>query len=45
MDLTGDSRAIYGAMIWMADKLDSEDDERARQLYARTGKAFVAERE
>ncbi|MFA5633198.1 MAG: conjugal transfer protein TraD [Porticoccaceae bacterium] len=44
-ELTGDDRAmIYGAMIWIADKLKSEDGERARELWAEKGKqAFVAE--
>ena len=46
VDLTGDDRAmIYGAMIWMAEKLKSEDGERARELWAGKGKeAFEAER-
>ncbi|MBB2974272.1 conjugal transfer protein TraD [Mesorhizobium sp. RMAD-H1] len=46
VDLTGDDRAIiYGAMLWMADKLNSEDGERARELWAEKGKAaFEAER-
>ena len=45
VDLTGDDRTmIYGAMIWMADKLNSEDGERARELWAEKGKeAFAAE--
>lgn len=45
VDLTGDDRAmIYGAMLWMAAKLNSEDGERARQLWAGKGKeAFAAE--
>ena len=39
VDLTGDDRAmIYGAMIWMAEKLNSEDGERARELWAEKGK-------
>ncbi|WP_117193996.1 conjugal transfer protein TraD [Rhizobium terrae] len=39
VDLTGDDRGmIYGAMIWMADKLQSEDGERARMLWAEKGK-------
>ena len=43
--LTDDDRAmIYGALIWMADKLDSEDGERARELWAGKGKeAFATE--
>lgn len=46
VELTGDDRAtIYGALIWMADKLQSEDGERARELWAKKGKAaFEAER-
>ncbi|ENN84544.1 conjugal transfer TraD [Rhizobium freirei PRF 81] len=46
VDLTGDDRAvIYGVMLWMADKLKSEDGERARQLWAGKGKeAFAAQR-
>ena len=46
VDLTGDDRAmIYGAMIWVAEKLKSEDDERARELWTGTGKeAFETER-
>ena len=45
VDLTGDDRTmIYGAMIWMADKLNSEDGERARELWAEKGKkAFEVE--
>ncbi len=45
VDLTGDDRAmIYGAMIWMAEKLNSEDGERARELWAEKGKeAFAVE--
>ncbi len=45
VDLTGDDRTmIYGAMIWMAEKLRSEDGERARELWAEKGKeAFAAE--
>jgi len=46
VDLTGDDRAmIYGAMIWMAEKLNSEGGEHARKLWAGKGKeAFEAER-
>ena len=45
VDLTGDDRAvIYGALLWMADKLKSEDGEHARKLWARAGKeAFEKE--
>ena len=47
VDLTGDDRAmIYGALIWMTDKLKSEDGERARELWAEKGKeAFEGEQE
>ncbi|WP_319798244.1 conjugal transfer protein TraD [Nitrobacter sp.] len=46
VDLTGDDRTmIYGAMIWMADKLQSEDGEHARGVWTKLGKmAFEAER-
>ena len=46
VDLTGDDRvAIYGALIWMANKLQSEDGEHARALWAAKGKqAFDDER-
>ena len=46
VELTGDDRAtIYGALIWMADKLSSEQGEHARELWAGKGKeAFEAER-
>lgn len=46
VDLTGDDRAmIYGALIWIAEKLDSEDGERARELWTGKGKeTFEAER-
>ena len=45
-DLTGDDRAmIYGAMIWMADKLKSEGSEHARDVWTKLGKmAFEMER-
>lgn len=46
VDLTGDDRAmIYGALLWIAEKLKSEDAARARELWAGKGKeAFEAER-
>ncbi|RWR25686.1 conjugal transfer protein TraD [Sinirhodobacter populi] len=46
VDLTRDDRAmIYGAFVWMADKLNSEDGERARSVWTKLGKmAFDAER-
>lgn len=46
VDLTGDDRAmIYGALLWMANKLQSDQGEHARSLWAAKGKqAFAAER-
>ena len=39
VDLTGDDRAmIFGALLWMADKLESEEAEHARALWAAKGK-------
>ena len=39
VDLTGDDRAIIlGALLWMADKLKSDQGERARVLWAAKGK-------
>ena len=45
VDLTGDDRAIIlGALLWMADKLQSDQGERARELWAAKGKqAFEAD--
>jgi len=35
VDLTSDDRAvIFGALLWMADKLQSEEGEHARRLWA-----------
>jgi hypothetical protein len=46
VDLTGDDRAIiFGALIWSAEKLKSNEGERARALWAAKGKqAFEADR-
>jgi hypothetical protein len=46
VDLAGDDRAmIYGALLWMADKLKSEQGEHARTLWTEKGKqAFAVER-
>lgn len=46
VDLTGDDRTmIYGAMIWIAEKLSSEGGERARGVWTTLGKmAFEMER-
>jgi hypothetical protein len=39
IELTGDDRAtIYGALLWMADKLKSDQGDRARALWAAKGK-------
>lgn len=45
VDLTGDDRAmIYGAMIWMADRLQSDRGEHARDIWTKLGKmAFEAD--
>ena len=44
VDLTGNGRAmIYGALLWMADKLKSEQGQQARALWVAKGKqAFEA---
>jgi hypothetical protein len=39
VELTGDDRAIlYGALLWIADKLKSDQGERARALWTAKGK-------
>ena len=39
VDLTGDDRAtILGALLWIADKLQSDQGEQARALWAAKGK-------
>ncbi|PSM17373.1 conjugal transfer protein TraD [Nitratireductor sp. StC3] len=45
VELTGDNRStILGALLWVADKLNSEQGEYARALWAEKGKqAFSAE--
>ena len=45
VDLTGDDRAtILGALLWMAEKLQSDQSEQARELWAAKGKqAFEAD--
>ena len=45
VELTGDDRAtILGALLWMADKLQSDQGEQARALWATKGKhAFEAD--
>ena len=46
VNLTGDDRAIiFGALLWMADRLRSDRREHARELWAAKGKrAFEADR-
>lgn len=45
VDLAGDDRAMfYGAFLWMADKLRSDDGANASALWRRRGKrAFAAD--
>ncbi|PLP59175.1 conjugal transfer protein TraD [Mesorhizobium loti] len=39
VELTGDDRAmIYGALLWIAKKLNSEEGERARKLWGDNAK-------
>ena len=39
VDLTGDDRAmIYGALLWIADKLQSDQGQHARALWLAKGK-------
>jgi hypothetical protein len=47
VDLTGDDRTvIFGALLWMADKLRTDEREKALALWAAKGKqAFEAERD
>jgi hypothetical protein len=47
VDLTGDDRTmIYGALIWMAEKLRSDQGEHTREAWTAKGKqAFEADRE
>jgi hypothetical protein len=43
VDLTGDDRAIIlGALLWMAGKLQSDQGEQARALWATKGKEALA---
>ncbi|WP_316191856.1 MULTISPECIES: conjugal transfer protein TraD [unclassified Bradyrhizobium] len=45
VDLAGDDRAtIFGALLWITDKLQSDQREQARELWAAKGKqAFEAD--
>ncbi|WP_299730728.1 conjugal transfer protein TraD [uncultured Tateyamaria sp.] len=47
VEITGDDRAlIYGALLWMAEKLESEQGAHAREVWAEKGKsAFDADQE
>jgi hypothetical protein len=47
VDLTGDDRtAIFGALLWMAEKLKGDERERVLALWAAKGKqAFEDERD
>ncbi len=39
VDLTGDDRAmIYGALLWIADKLQSDHGQHARNVWTAKGK-------
>lgn len=46
VELTNDDRSIiYGALLWMADKLQGDEGSHARDLWTAKGKqAFDAER-
>jgi hypothetical protein len=46
VDLTGDDRAtVLGALLWIADKLKSNQGEQARAVWAAKGKeAFAVDR-
>jgi len=46
VELTNDDRAlIYGGLLWMAAKLQSDQGEHAREVWAEKGKsAFKADR-
>ncbi len=44
VDLTGDDRAIiFGALLWMADKLRSDEREKALALWTAKGKEAFEE--
>lgn len=46
VEITGDDRAlIYGGLLWMTEKLESDQGEHAREVWAEKGKsAFKAVR-
>jgi Conjugal transfer protein TraD len=42
VDLTGDDRAmIYGALLWMAERLKGDQGKQARALWAAKGKQVL----
>jgi len=44
VDLTGDNRAlIYGALLWMAEKLESNQGAKAREIWTEKGRTAFAE--
>nr|WP_299748617.1 conjugal transfer protein TraD [uncultured Tateyamaria sp.] len=47
VEITGDDRAlIYGALLWTAQKLESEQGAHAREVWTEKGKsAFEADRQ
>ncbi|OAN81944.1 conjugal transfer protein TraD [Jannaschia sp. EhC01] len=47
VEITNDDRVmIYGALLWIATKHESDEGDRAREIWARMGKAgFEADRE
>lgn len=47
VEITGDDRAlIYGALLWMAQKLEGEQGANAREVWAGKGKrAFESDQE
>ncbi|MDZ5454730.1 conjugal transfer protein TraD [Labrys sp. ZIDIC5] len=46
VELTADDRVvIYGALLWMADKLKSEQGQQARMLWTKKGKEAFAARQ
>jgi hypothetical protein len=43
VELSGDDRAtVYGALLWMADKLQGGQGKHARELWLTTGKQALA---
>lgn len=46
VEMTNDDRAIiYGAMLWMGDKLNNDQGKQLREIWSTRGrKAFIAEK-